>query len=177
MNSYLNGRLSLWTGDITVLSVTAIVNAANNTLLGGGGVDGAIHAAAGPGLLRECETLNGCETGGCKLTRGYDLPATHVLHCVGPVWRGGSDGEAGLLASCYRTALAIAEAEQMETVAFPAISTGVYGYPADQAASIAVETVSAHLRSSEFPNAIVLVAFSERDAAPLAQALEAHFAR
>ena len=177
MNAYLNGRISLWTGDITSLSVTAIANAANETLLGGGGVDGAIHAAAGAALLRECETLNGCETGGCKMTRGYDLPATHVLHCVGPVWRGGTAGEPELLASCYRNALEIAETEQMETVAFPAISTGVYGYPADQAAHIAVETVSAHLQSSEFPRGVVLVAFSDQDAGPLAHAMAAHFGR
>src|SRR3974390_3163631 len=135
--------------DITTLDVDAVVNAANRSLLGGGGVDGAIHRAAGPELLAECRTLGGCETGSAKITRGYRLPARHVIHAVGPVLHGGRAGEEELLASCYRTALGLAAAHRLASIAFPAISTGVYAFPADRAARIAVGTVSAELGAAE----------------------------
>ncbi len=134
-------RLEIVVADITTLAVDAVVNAANTSLLGGGGVDGAIHRAAGRGLLDECETLGGCATGSAKITGGYDLPARHVIHATGPVWNGGTRDEADLLASCYRTALDLAAAHRLSSVAFPAISTGVYRFPADLAARIAVGTV------------------------------------
>jgi O-acetyl-ADP-ribose deacetylase len=150
--------------DITTLQVDAIVNAANSSLLGGGGVDGAIHRGAGPGLLEECRTLGGCGPGDAKLTKGYNLPARCVIHTVGPVWHSGHKGEAEVLASCYRRVLEIARENNLRTVAFPSISTGVYGYPFEQAAAIAVATVNEVIDAgpSSFDK-IVFCCFSARD--------------
>ena len=141
-------RLEIVVADITTLEVGAIVNAANTSLLGGGGVDGAIHRAAGPELLAECSTLGGCDTGSAKITRGYRLKARHVIHAVGPVWSGGGRGEDELLASCYRTALALAAEHSLTSLAYPAISTGIYGFPADRAARIAVGTVASEVAAT-----------------------------
>jgi O-acetyl-ADP-ribose deacetylase (regulator of RNase III) len=166
-------RIRLDTGDITRLAVDAIVNAANSSLLGGGGVDGAIHRAAGPELLAECRSLGGCPPGRARLTRGYRLPAGHVIHTVGPIWRGGGEGERELLASCYRACLAIAVAEGFRTVAFPAISTGVYGFPKDEAARIAVGAVGEHLAASGVPAEVVFVCFDAATVAAYEAALAA----
>jgi O-acetyl-ADP-ribose deacetylase len=150
-------RLEICVADITTLAVDAIVNAANTSLLGGGGVDGAIHRAAGPELIAECRTLGGCATGAAKITRGYRLSASHVIHAVGPVWSGGGAGEDALLASCYRTALSLAAAQQLATIAFPAISTGVYRFPPERAARIAVGTVVSELAAA--PRGLTRVVF------------------
>jgi O-acetyl-ADP-ribose deacetylase (regulator of RNase III) len=162
------------TADITTLAVDAIVNAANSSLLGGGGVDGAIHRAAGPELLAECRTLGGCPPGGARITGGYRLPARHVIHTVGPIWRGGSDGEPETLAACYRNSLAVAEEYALRTIAFPAISTGIYGYPTQLAAGVAAAAVGEVLtfRTEHFDE-ILFVGFSPDSTGLYARAIAA----
>jgi len=155
-----SARLEVITADITTLSVDAIVNAANTSLLGGGGVDGAIHRAAGPELVAECRMLHGCKTGDAKITKGYRLPAKHVIHTVGPVWNGGSLGEDDLLASCYRRSIELCRKHDLGSVAFPAISTGIYRFPADRAAGIAVRTVAETLPSARSLTRVVFCCFS-----------------
>jgi len=157
----LQDRIQVVEGDITKQAVDAIVNAANTTLLGGGGVDGAIHRAAGPQLLAECRTLGGCATGQAKITRGYLLPAKWVIHTVGPVWHGGQHGEAELLASCYRSCLVLAVQHEIRTIAFPSISTGAYGFPMERAARIAVRETRKFLQDNPLVERVLLVCFGQ----------------
>ena len=157
-------RLEVIVADITTLSVDAIVNAANTSLLGGGGVDGAIHRAAGAELLAECRTLGGCETGGARITRGYRLPARHIIHAVGPVWNGGNHGEGALLASCYRRAIVLCRTHALTSIAFPAISTGVYRFPADRAAEIAVASTIEALADASSIDRVIFCCFSNESA-------------
>lgn len=168
-----NNRIAVIQGDISQQRVDAIVNAANTTLLGGGGVDGAIHRAAGPGLLEECRLLGGCETGEAKITGGYDLPARWVIHTVGPVWGGGSHGEAGLLARCYRNSLALAEQYSLRTIAFPAISAGAYRFPHEQATAIAVHEVAGFIEGASSVEKVTFVCFNERIYAEYLSVVEA----
>jgi O-acetyl-ADP-ribose deacetylase len=154
-------RVELIKGDITILDVDAIVNAANQSLLGGGGVDGAIHNAAGPDLLIECERLNGCKTGNSKITSGYRLNAEYIIHTVGPVWYGGYRDEPELLASCYQTSLALAKEKKIKTIAFPAISTGIYGFPGDLAALIAVNETRRFLNINSYPEKVIFVTYDD----------------
>ena len=165
------GKIQIIQGDITKQAVDAIVNAANCSLLGGGGVDGAIHRAAGPELLAECRTLNGCATGQAKITQGYRLPAKYVIHTPGPVWHGGSHGEAELLASCYRSCLTLAREHGCKTVDFPSISTGVYHFPLEKAAEIAISTIAAFLETAPELQQVRMVCFDARTKAHYDQAL------
>jgi len=171
--TWLDGRIVLAVGDITRLDVDAIVNAANASLLGGGGVDGAIHRAAGPGLLQECRRLGGARPGEVKVTAGHGLRARHVLHAVGPVWSGGAEGEAETLAACYRNAFRLAAERGLRSLAFPAISTGAYGYPIADATAIAVREVRAALAGAAGFERVVLCCYSEREAGVYERALDA----
>jgi len=154
-------RIELLKGDITTLNVDAIVNAANNSLLGGGGVDGAVHKAAGPGLLDECKGLNGCQTGQSKITRGYNLKAGHIIHTVGPVWYGGYKDETELLASSYQSSLRLAKENKFKTIAFPGISTGVFGFPRDLAAIIAINETKRFINKNPYPEKVIFVAYDD----------------
>lgn len=169
----MKNRISVLQGDITRQTCDAMVNAANTSLLGGGGVDGAIHRAAGPDLLAECRTLGGCETGQAKLTRGYRLPAQYVIHTPGPIWRGGDRNEPALLASCYRSCLSLAREKGCKTVCFPSISTGVYHFPLDQAAAIAIRTIADFLKENDTPETVTMVCFDSRTKAAYEAALAA----
>jgi len=156
-------QIEILQGDITKLNVEAIVNAANESLLGGGGVDGAIHRSAGPKLLEECRTLNGCKTGNAKITKGYNLKAKFVIHTVGPVWRGGSSNEDNLLRNCYQKSLELAEENKLKSIAYPAISTGVYGFPFERASKIAYQTVKLFLENSINIQKVIFILFSNLD--------------
>jgi O-acetyl-ADP-ribose deacetylase (regulator of RNase III) len=159
----MDNRIELLSGDITTLNVDAIVNAANNSLLGGGGVDGAIHRAAGPGLLEVCQLLGGCPTGEAKITKGFKLKAKYIIHTVGPVWHGGKENEEHLLASCYRESLKLATSHECRTIAFPNISTGVYGFPKETAAGIAIGEVELFLKENPLPEKIIFVCFGKEN--------------
>ena len=154
-------RIELFKGDITTLNVDAIVNAANNSLLGGGGVDGAVHKAAGPGLLDECKGLNGCQTGQSKITHGYNLKAGHIIHTVGPIWCGGYKDETELLALSYQSSLRLAKENKFKTIAFPGISTGVYGFPKDLAAIIAINETKRFINKNPYPEKVIFVAYDD----------------
>ena len=176
MSPNVRTRIEIVEADITTLEVDAIVNAANTSLLGGGGVDGAIHRRAGRELLAECRTLGGCETGNAKLTKGYKLPAKYVIHAVGPMYRGGGSGVRSQLASCYRRSLELATEHGVETIAFPGISTGAYGYPAARAAQVAIEVIADELSRHELPRHVTLCTFDPAATKIVTDTVDAYFA-